>query len=232
MAGRSNRQEERRKGVGVFGLSRGSWRTVVTASLAATACLLFVPAAGAAGVSNGGFEEGDFSGWSVADKSNTEGSWFVYSGTTTPGNGFAIDAPPEGTYAAVTDQGGEGAHVLYRTLKLGTDAKVLSFTLYYRNAAGVFCTPSSLDFTGEEGCNQQYRVDILRKGADPFSVSSNDVLRTLFRTEVGDPATLGPTPMSFELKKLHGKVILRFAEVDNQLFFNAAVDDVRLESLD
>jgi hypothetical protein len=214
----------------VFGLTRGSWRTAVAASLAVTACLLFVPAAGAANIRNGGFEEGNFQGWTVADKGEA-GSWFVYSGTATPLNSIPVVAPPEGTFAAVTDQFGPGAHVLYQTLKLGTEgAQVLSFTLYYRNLAREFCTPSSLDSTGEEGCNQQYRVDILRKGADPFSVSSNDVLRTLFRTEVGDPLTLGPTPMSFKLTHLHGKVILRFAEVDTETFFNASVDDVTLKS--
>ena len=213
----------------MFGLKRGSWRTAVAASLAVTACLLFVPAAGAANIRNGGFEEGNFQGWTVADKG--AGTWFVYSGTTTPGNGFTVDAPPEGTFAAVSDQPAPGAHVLYQTLKLGTEgAQVLSFNLYYHNFAEEFCTPSSLDSTGEEGCNQQYRVDILRKGADPFSVSSNDVLRTLFRTEVGDPLTLGPTPMSFKLTHLHGKVILRFAEVDTETFFNASVDDVTLKS--
>jgi hypothetical protein len=211
----------------VFGLSRGSWRTVVAASLAATACLLFVPAAGAAGIRNGGFETGDFSGWTLADKGN-DGSWLVYSGTTTPVFGDPVDAPPEGTYAAVTEQDGPGSRVLYQTLKLGSDTKVLSFSLYYRNHAGEFCTPPTFNF--EESCNQQYRVDILRKGADPFSVGSDDVLRMLYRTEVGDPLTLGPTPMSFKLKNLHGRVILRFAEVDNEAPFNASVDDVTLQS--
>ena len=202
----------------------------MAATVAVTAFLLFVSAAGAAGIRNGGFEEGNFQGWTVADKGEA-GSWFVYSGTTTPVTGDPVDAPPGGTFAAVTDQIDTGAHVLYQTLKLGTEgAQVLSFNLYYLNHATEFCTPSSLDSTGEEGCNQQYRVDILRKGADPFSVSSNDVLRTLFRTEVGDPLTLGPTPMSFKLTHLHGKVILRFAEVDNQTFFNASVDDVTLKS--
>ena len=213
----------------MFGLKRGSWRTAVVASLSVTACLLFVSAAGA-GIRNGGFEEGNFQGWTVADKGEA-GSWFVYSGTATPLNSIPVVAPPEGTFAAVTDQFGPGAHVLYQTLKLGTEsAQVLSFNLYYRNTGIVFCTPLSLDFTGEEGCNQQYRVDILRKGSDPFSVSSNDVLRTLFRTEVGDPLTLGPTPMSFKLTHLHGKVILRFAEVDNVGPFHASVDDVTLQS--
>ena len=209
------------------GLIRGSWRIVAAASLAATACLLFVPAAGAAGVSNGGFETGDFSGWTLADK-GVDGRWLVYSGTTTPVFGDPVPAPPEGTYAAVTEQDGPGSRVLYQTLKLGTDTKVLSFSLYYHNFAGEFCTPSS--FNVEESCNQQYRVDILRKGADPFSVGSDDVLRMLFRTEVGDPLTLAPTPMSFKLKNLHGRVILRFAEVDNEGPFNAMVDDVSLSA--
>lgn len=90
--------------------------------------------------------------------------------------------------------------MLYRPLQLGSSA-TLSFTLYYTYEAGVFCTLPNLKYN--DGCNQQYRVDILREGANPFSTSSDDVLMTLYQTQPGDPSTMAP-------------------------FFNASVDDVKL----
>jgi hypothetical protein len=79
--------------------------------------------------------------------------------------------------------------------------------------------------------NQQYRVDILRPSAPVDSVAPGDVLATVFQTEVGDPASLAPTPVSFDLSGFAGTTVrIRFAEVDNQLFFNASVDDVTVTS--
>ena len=54
---------------------------------------------------------------------------------------------------------------------------MLTFDLFIGNRAGAFFTPSpaSLDFSTPV-LNQQARVDILRVGTGPFSVSSSDVL--------------------------------------------------------
>src|SRR5215210_103479 len=86
--------------------------------LAALMSLLALPAlpgvASGATVANGGFGAGSFAGWSVANQAGGSGDWFVYTGTSTPLNGFPVAAPPEGTHAAVTDQGGPGSHVLYQ----------------------------------------------------------------------------------------------------------------------
>src|SRR5215208_728677 len=91
----------------------------------------------AADVSNGDFESGDFSGWQRANKrpSGADGNWFVYSGTQTPLGSF-ITAPPQGTFAATTDQNDPGSHVLYRNIKLEAERNhELSFYLYYENDA-------------------------------------------------------------------------------------------------
>jgi hypothetical protein len=182
------------------------------------------------GVPNGDFETGDFQHWNVANQPGGEGDWFVYSGTESPLSGFNIAAPPQGNFAATTDQGGPGSHVLYRNIKLEPGMKhELSFYLYYRNRAGEFFPRNTLDFTVEP--NQQYLVDILRPKADPFTFDPDDIRARLFRTRAGDPNRLQPTLMTFGLTRFAGKTIrLRFAEVDNQLFFQASVDRVRVTS--
>jgi hypothetical protein len=181
-------------------------------------------------VPNGGFETGDFSRWKQANQSGGSGRWFVYSGTSSPLNGFPIAAPPQGNFAATTDQGSPGSHVLYRNIKLAAGQKhVLSFFIYYRNHAGEFVPRRKLDYTVEP--NQQYRVDLLRPQANPFTVSSNKVLRTLFRTKVGDPNNRGPHLRTYNISEFAGRTVrLRFAEVDNQAEFLASVDRVRVAS--
>jgi hypothetical protein len=200
------------------------------AALAVVLTLAVPGLSSAATVVNGGFETGSFAGWTVVDQPGGSGSWFVYSGTSSP-FGFPIAAPPEGTFGATTDQGGPGSHVLYQDVALEAGfSHVLSFDLYYMNQAGVFATPSTLDFNVFP--NQQYRIDVLRAGADPFSVAAGDVLATVFQTRAGDPSTLAPTRVTFDLSPFAGTTVrLRFAEVDNQLFFEASVDNVAIQSV-
>jgi hypothetical protein len=204
---------------------------LTAAAISLTTLLANTGVSSAATVVNGGFETGTFSGWTVVNQQTSPGDWFVYTGTSTPFNGFPIPAPPEGTHAAVTDQSGPGSHVLYQDVALESGFNhALSFSIYYDNQAGFFATPQSLD----PGVipNQQYRVDVLRPTADPFSVAPGDVLATVFQTRDGDPTSLGPTTVTFDLSPFAGQTVrLRFAEVDNQLFFNAAVDNVRIVSV-
>ena len=181
-------------------------------------------------VPNGGFETGDFSRWKQANQSGGSGRWFVYSGTTSPLSLSTIAAPPQGNFAATTDQDSPGSHVLYRNIKLAAGQKhVLSFFLYYDNLAGAFFARNTLDYTVEP--NQQYRVDLLRPQANPFTVNSDKVLRTLFRTKPGDPNTRGPRLRTYNISQYAGRTVrLRFAEVDNQGNFLASVDRVRVAS--
>jgi hypothetical protein len=205
---------------------------VRTAILAVVLTLAVPGVSGAATVANGGFETGTFSGWTVVNQpGGGAGSWFVYSGTTSPLSGFPIAAPPGGTFAATTDQFGPGSHVLYQDVALEAGfSHVLSFDLYYSNNAGAFATPSTLDFNVFP--NQQYRVDVLRPTADPFSVAAADVLATVFRTEQGDPLVLAPTRVTFDLSAFAGTTVrIRFAGVENVFFFQASVDDVDIESV-
>jgi hypothetical protein len=184
------------------------------------------------GVPNGGFETGDFNNWNVANNQpgTEEGDWFVYSGTTSPLSNSEIAAPPQGTFAATTDQNGPGTHVLYRNITLVPVLEHrLSFYLYYHNEANDFFPRNTLDFRVEP--NQQYRVDILRPKANPLTDNPDDIRATLFRTRAGDPLTLEPTLLTFNLTRFGGQTVrLRFAEVDNQDNFLASVDRVRVAS--
>jgi hypothetical protein len=187
-------------------------------------------AAAFAQFANGSFETGDFTGWTHVDQVGSSGSWFVYSGTSTPVEDFDFFAPPDGTYAAVTDQTGEGSHVLYQDITLRNTPLCqdrLQFTIYYNNQALVFYNPATLDFTAAP--NQQYRVDIMRPGSPDFSVAPGDVLANVFQTTPSSPAVMAPTTMSVSVAKWAGQTIrVRFAEVDDLFFFNAGVDNVKI----
>src|SRR5882672_6963540 len=111
------------------------WRKIATIALVSllAAFLQPVATAHAAAAVNGGFETGDFTGWTVANPcGNAPGNWFVYSGTTSPLTGAPLSAPPEGTFAATSDQVSRGTHVLYQDIALDPGhSTVLSFSLYY-----------------------------------------------------------------------------------------------------
>jgi hypothetical protein len=201
--------------------------------LAAAMMLALVVASGAAfaaSVPNGGFEAGNLGGWKVKNQQGGDGNWFAYGGTTSPESDSTIAAPPAGNFAATSDQSLPGSHVLYRDVKLKPRMRhTLSFQLYYENRAARFVTPNTLSFNA--GDNQQYRVDVLKPSAGLFSVRRDDVLAEVFRTEVGDPNTLAPTPTTFDLTPFAGRTVrLRFAEVDNTGNLLASVDDVRVRS--
>ena len=179
---------------------------------------------------NSGFESGDFGGWTRINEVGSSGEWFVYSGRKSPLSAHTIAAPPSGSFAATTDQNDPGSHVLFRKIQLKSGLRhKLSFYLYYDNFAGDFFTPKSLNFNVFP--NQQYRVDVMKPTADPFAVNNKAILARVFRTDVGDPNTLAPTLITFNLTPFAGQTVrLRFAEVDNQGPFLASVDRVKVTS--
>jgi hypothetical protein len=173
--------------------------------LVGTAMLALSAAAnGAALIGNGGFESG-LTGWTRVDAVGSDGTFFLQSGSASPIIGFPVSSPPEGTFAAMSDAEGPGSHVLYQdfVVPLGVNSALVSFDLFIGNRAIDFFTPSpaSLDFS-TPALNQQARVDILRVGLDPFSVSSSDVLLNLFQTNPGDPLISGYASHSIDVAAL------------------------------
>lgn len=186
------------------------------------------PAAG-----NWNFEDGSLRGWHT--RSQGSGAWYVYEDGATPPNPaetdpmvpFAVPAPPEGRFAAVTDMTAPGSRIIYRDVKLD-GKRNLKFSLFY-TSAGPLASPDTLAFDGCEP-NQQFRVDIMDGAAPVRSTAAKDVLATVFRTAAGDPDTIAPRTVSFDLSEWAGeRVRIRFAQVDNRGPLRAGVDDVRLE---
>jgi hypothetical protein len=182
-------------------------------------------------LTNGGFERGTFASWGHRSQVGSNGRWRVDQGSTSPISNFRIPAPPQGRFQAVADQGGPGSNLLFRRIEVDDDDLALRLTFWYRNRAGVFFSPRTLRFDQEE--NQQFRIDIMRAGSPVRSLAARDILATPFRTTPGSRFNLGPRTITIALSRFEDRdVRLRIAEVDNQFFFQAGVDAVRLVEVD
>ena len=211
-----------------------SIRIFLTAVVALALSLFLCPAQRAqaqCAFVNGNFETGNLTGWTLytrAQSSGTNTGWFNYTGTITPASGHTISAPPQGTRAAVGDQNGPTTEALYQdfTVPAGQSA-TLSFFLYYNNTYGSFVTLNTLDYNG----NQQYRIDVMNTTAANESVAASDVLLKLFQTKPGDPVSMTPTLMKYDLSGFAGLTVrLRFAEAIGLNYFLGGVDDVCLST--
>ena len=99
--------------------------------------------------------------------------------------------------------------------------------------SGPIIGAQGLDHNGAP--NQHARVDILNNGSGLFDTGAG-VLQNLFIGQDGGNGTTHPfVHYMFDLTTLlsgGGTFILRFAEVDNQLFFNTGVDNVSIQATD
>ncbi len=212
------------------------------ARLAALACAMALGLAAtaptqASTIVNGGFESG-FASWVRVDQVGSDGTFFLQSGLASPLNADPVPAPPGGNAAAMSDGFGPGAHVLYQDFLATPGSQTLSFDLFVGNRADRFATPASLDFAltsqaGAQTLNQQVRVDLLRAGADPFSVAAADVLLSLYLSQVGDPLVAGYRTFATDVGALlgahNGELLrLRFAETDNLAQLQLGVDNVAI----
>jgi hypothetical protein len=182
-------------------------------------------------ITNGGFESG-LAGWTRAQQLGSAGQFFDQTGATSPVNGLAVQAPPEGLHAAMSDAAGPGSRILYQDLVIPASVPFASiqFSLFINNRATAFSTPATLDFSTPT-LNQQARVDLITTAADPFSVAPADILQNLFQTAVGSPLVTGYNPFNLDITALlsahAGQTVrLRFAETDNVNIFNFGVDAV------
>jgi hypothetical protein len=180
------------------------------------------------GIRNGGFEIGTLAGWHASSVQIGDiAFWSVYTGRQSPVSGLRIPAPPQGRFAAVVDQDGPGSNVLYQDFRVDDEDSHLQMTVWYRNRNRQFFTPHTL--LVNRVANQQLRIDIMRPSAPLRSLRARDILATVFRTRVGDPASAGPMRLDVDLSRFDDrKVRLRIAEADNQFFFQVGVDAVRL----
>lgn len=170
---------------------------------------------------NGSFESNSggttFAGWNEFNSGN--GNWVVQSGPSSVGF-----APPDGTYGAMSTQGGPGTHILYQDVTLPPQGATLSFSIASRTFA-TFRTPASLLYTTYP--NQQFRVDVVDPANAITTISASDVM--LYRTNTGDPTNFAFKRVSYDLAAFGGQTVrLRFTEVDNQGNFYFGLDYVTL----
>jgi len=205
---------------------------VAVAALAAT--LAATPVHAASLLLNGGFEAG-LTNWTRADlfPDFGDGTFYLQSGTTSPVSLVTVPPPPEGTFAAMTDQAAPGAHVLYQdfVVPTGTLTGSLSFQYFVNNGGDDFHIPNTLDWSTPT-LNQRARVDILTTAAPTFSVAPADVL-FFSQTEPGDLLVEGYVTFLVDISAVLSANVgntlrLRFSEVDNVGPFNLGIDAVSI----
>ena len=199
-------------------------------------------------VVNGDFESGTLSGWNVY-RANPFGDWFAYQGTETPiganrkkqslGRGEPVQPPPQGAYAAVTDEIEPDTLILYQDVFLepGFDHQ-LSLVAYYDAYKSIAIpTPDTLSIADEAlqlpnggfQENQQFRIDVVKPDAPLESLDPADVLRTVFATKLGDRLTMAPKKLTANLSAFAGQTVrLRIANAVTGEVFNAGVDAVSI----
>ncbi|MEE4638934.1 MAG: hypothetical protein V2J42_09370 [Wenzhouxiangella sp.] len=190
---------------------------------------LCLPLAALAQVSNPGFESGDVSGWTV----QTNGLAFpieVVSGTTVTSAG-TINPSLSDDFYAFTSQSGPGSSFLAQDFEVQPGVNRIFFDIAINNSVSDYFVPDPLSFDFNAAPNQQARFDILVPGAALDTVDPADIIVTGFQTMPGAPLiqdwTRYDIDVSAELAPFEGQTVtLRFVQVDNQGFFNLAIDNL------
>ena len=179
-------------------------------------------------VTNGDFETGSFTGWTVTNQAGGEGDWFIdIPGTNTPLSDFQTAANPAGgSFYAVTDQPFIGTHSLTQTIVVPVGSQViLSFDYFVNDWSGAGPLGNVLDFNISP--TQFATADILAAGAGPFDTGAS-VVANLLREGGGTPPN-AYTTFLLDITAFvggGGTFQLRFAESDNQGNFNFGLDNV------
>jgi hypothetical protein len=137
-----------------------------------------------------------------------------------------------GNFYAVSDQSGPGTYSLMQAFSVDPGGSAtLAFDLFANDwDGGPIINPAGL--THLSGANQHVRVDILAAGSGAFDTGA----AVLANYYLGVDGGADPHPFThyfFDITNIvggGGNFILRFAEVDNQSFFNMGVDNVSIQS--
>ncbi|MCB1090389.1 MAG: S8 family serine peptidase, partial [Verrucomicrobiae bacterium] len=161
---------------------------------------------------NGGFETGDFSGWTVSTFVD------INEGTLNPAGPALAQAPISGNFDATTNSTGAGIQSLGQTIAVptGFTSAVLSWSDRIQNfSSGGFLDPS-----------QEIRVRLL--------TATGEQIGELFSTNPGDAAIqLGPNARSADLTSLlqgydGQSVVIQFENQNTANYQNLTLDDVSL----
>lgn len=180
---------------------------------------------------NGGFETGDFTGWTTGGAGVAGNGFYVSSSTTPPvaGDPFTVAGPASGNYYAIGDESGNGYSWLaqnFTTSAGSTDD--LSFSMFVdnynpvQNSGGPLSDPSTDEEFGV--------VQILAAGSSLTDTSG--VLATYYLG--GDGAANNPyTSYNFDISNIvggGGSYILEFGNTECCYFLEQGVDDVSIIS--
>ncbi len=157
-------------------------------------------------IQNGGFETGDFTGWTKEDFG--AGDFLLNDGVFDPQSADGPVPPYLGNFNAMTDLPG-ALHSIHQelTIPAAAGSVTLRWAHRLRNHAGVFAG------------NQQFRVEIRD--------TNNSVLDVAYATATGDPLLQEWTTYSYDLTGFRSQTVRVVFCVENSAgFFNAHVDDV------
>ncbi len=188
-----------------------------------------LPMMAVAGIENPGFETGDTAGWTV-DTNGQALPISVVSGETQTSAG-TINPSLTDDFYAFTSQTGPGSSYMIQTFEVQPGTNRIFFDVAINNAGGGFFVPDPLSFDFEGEPNQQARFDILAPGADFDTVDPDEIIAVGFQTQPGEPLNQDwerfDVDVTDELAPFVGETVsLRFVQVDNQGFFNMAVDNL------
>ena len=179
---------------------------------------------------NGGFETGDYTGWTTNVESYSSGNLFIVpnNGGASPlsGHSYQVNAAG-GNFFSITDQTGPGAYSLTQSFTLASAEKVtIKFDMFANNDAGQTINNGRSHLNG---ANQNATADILVGGAAPFTDLAGDIVAVLYGPGADAGANPNPwTSYSSTLSLAAGTYQIRFAEADNQLYFQQGVDNVSI----
>lgn len=187
-------------------------------------------------ITNGGFETGNFTGWTINDLTGGSGSFFIDDGDGfTPSSSGSTVGPATGAFYAVSDQTGPGTHALSQAFTVSgpVTSAILSFDMFINDyGSGPVIDPIGLDHTVPS--NQHARVDILGSSPSAFDtrLGGAGVLANYY---IGNDGSTNPhTYINYliditSIVGFGGTFTLRFAEVDNQGNFNQGIDNVSIQ---
>jgi autotransporter-associated beta strand protein len=193
----------------------------------ASAGLLF-PCLALAGITNGNFEN-SLTGWTVQYFGGAN-AIALGSGVTTTTAG-TIGASLTGDNYVYTSQAGAGLSVLSTSFVVPSVATINVFAdILINNGASAFYNNGTLSYTGTP--NQYARFDILIAGSDPTVLNAADIIASPIIIDSGSLTQNWTTYQVDVTSALSGyvgqSVIFRYAQVDNQLYFNLAIDNVNV----
>lgn len=189
-------------------------------------------------LTNGNFESGSFAGWTASVLGGSSGNLSIDTpGTSTPVSGqpsSAAGGGAHGNFYAVSDQTGPGTYALIQSFSVNAGQTILlNFDMFANDWSnrGPIIGPQGLSHIG--AANQHVRVDILSGAATAFQTGAAVLANLYSGVDVG----LDPNPFThyvFDISSIvagGGTFQLRFAQVDNQSFFNMGVDNVSLTAV-